>query len=265
MRVLYLDSLFWLELTADTVLLWAAGKLCCIRRRWWRLLSAGLIGSAYTVLALLFPPAASPAGKAASLALMLLAAYGGEKRLWRPALAYLFLCAVYGGVAAAVTLAAGRATARALVFSAGISLGVCALPFRFTGPRGGSCRLRLIGEGGEVTLTALRDTGNRLTDPFSGKPVIIASESVLRPLFTQEQQRILSATEGLPPGERMALLGKGFCLLPLRTVSGSTLALCGKAETVYQDGLALGPCRVVFSREPIQGGGCTALIGGDGI
>ena len=133
MRVLYLDSLFWLELIADTILLWAAGKL-----------AAGLIGSGYSLLALFFPPAAALPGKAASLALMLLAAYGGEKQLWRPGLAYLFLCAVYGGVAAAVMLAAGRATARALVFSAGISMGVCALPFRFTGRRGGKSSLRLV-------------------------------------------------------------------------------------------------------------------------
>ncbi len=265
MRVLYLDSLFWLELTADTVLLWAAGKLCCVRRRGGRLLLAGLTGSAYTLLSLFFPPASSLAVKAAALALMLLIAYGGEKKLWRPALAYLFLCAVYGGVAAAVTAAAGRANARALIFSAGVSLGVCALPFRFAGVRGGVSTLRLVGQGGEVTVNALRDTGNRLADPFSGKMVVISSEMELLPLFTPEQQSLLLATRELPPEERMALLGKGFCLIPLRTVSGSALALCGKADAVYQDGQALGPCRVVFSREPVGGGGCTAVIGGDGI
>ena len=265
MRVLYLDSLLGLELIADTILLWAAGKLCRMRRRLLRLLAAGLLGSAYTLLALLFPPAASFPGKAASLALMLLTAYGGEKQLWRPALAFLFLCAVYGGVSAAVILAAGRATARALIFSAGISLGVCALPFRFSGAKGGTCRLRLIGEGGAVTLTALRDTGNRLYDPFSGNPVVISAEEELIPLFSEEQRAILRATANESPEARLAQLGKGFCLLPLRTVGGSTLGLSGKVDAVYQDGQALGPCRVVFSREPIRCDGCSAIIGGDGI
>ena len=37
------------------------------------------------------------------------------------------------------------------------------------------------------------------------------------------------------------------------------------AELLYQDGQALGPCRVVFSRESVGVGGCTAVIGGDGI
>lgn len=260
-----MDSLLGLELIADTILLWAAGKLCRMRRRMLRLLTAGLLGSAYTLLALLFPPAASLPGKAASLALMLLAAYGGEKQLWRPALAFLFLCAVYGGVSSAVMLAAGRATARALVFSAGISLGVCALPFRFTGSKGGTCRLRLVGEGGAVTLTALRDTGNRLTDPFSGNPVVISTEEELIPLFTEEQRAILRATADESPEARLAQLGKGFCLLPLRTVGGRTLGLSGKVDAVYQDGQALGPCRVVFSREPILCDGCSAIIGGDGL
>ena len=260
-----MDSLFWLELIADTVLLWAAGKLCRVRRKPFRLLAAGLIGSGYTLLVLFCPSAASLAGKAASLALMLLAAYGGERHLWRPGLAYLFLCAVYGGVAEAVMLAAGRATARALVFSAGVSLGVCALPFRFTGRRGGTCDLRLVGEGGEVTLTALRDTGNRLADPFSGNPVVISSEDALSPLFPEEQRRILAATVKEPPEVRMARLGKGFCLIPLHTVGGSVLGLSGKVSAAYQDGQALGPCRVVFSRETIRIEGCSAIIGGDGI
>ena len=260
-----MDSLFWLELIADTVLLWAAGKLCSVRRKPFRLLAAGLIGSGYSLLALFFPPAAAFPGKAASLALMLLAAYGGEKQLWRPGLAYLFLCAVYGGVAAAVMLAAGRATARALVFSAGISMGVCALPFRFAGHRGGKSSLRLVGEGGEVTLTALRDTGDRLNDPFSGNPVVISSEEQLAPLFSPLQRQILAATAKEPPEMRMARLGKGFCLIPLRTVSGIVVSLSGKVSVVYQDGQALGPCRVVFSREPIRCEGCSAIIGGDGI
>ncbi len=265
MRVLYLDSLFWLELTADSVLLWAAGKLCNTRRRPLRLLAAGLIGSAYTVLTLFVPPAAAMIGKLVSLLLMLLTAYGVDRKLWRPALAFLFLSAVYGGIAAAVTAAAGRATARALIFSAGISLGVCALPFRFAGVRGGVCELRMIGEGGEVRLKALRDTGNRLTDPFSGKPVVIASEKVLAPLFSPECRSILEATAGEAPEERMEKLGRGFCLIPLRTVNGSALALSGKVISVYQDSQDLGACRVVFSRESVEGPDYSAIIGGDGI
>ena len=63
----------------------------------------------------------------------------------------------------------------------------------------------------------------------------------------------------------MTKLGKGFCLIPLRTVNGSSLALSGKADFVYQDGQALGACRVVFSPESVEGRDYSAIIGGDGV
>ena len=264
MRVLYLDRLFFLELMADALLLWAAGKLCGARRSPLRLLLAGALGGGYALLTLFVPQAATLAGKGASLLGMLLAAYGGEKKLWRLGLAFLFLCALYAGVAAAVTLAAGRATARALLFSVGVSLGACALPFRFAGPKGGTCRLRLAGEGGSVELTALRDSGHRLRDPFTGKPVIVASEEALLPLFSPEVRQKLRLTRDLPPQERLEALGSGFLLLPLRTVSGNGLVLCGRAEEAILDGKSIGSCRVVLSREPIAAGqGCSALVSGD--
>ncbi len=263
MRVIYLDSLIWLELTVDTVLLWAAGKLCLARRAPVRLLLAGAAGSLYAVLTVFWPPAASLPGKAASLLILLLIAYGREPRLWRIGLAFLALCALFAGVCAAVAAAAGRVTARALLFSAGASLGLCALPFRFAGRKGGKCSLFLRGEGGAVTLPAFRDTGQRLTDPFSGRPVVIADERELRPLFSPETRRILTETEGLSPEERLYALGRGFCLLPLRTVSGDALALSASVPEARLDGNDLGSCRVVFSRRPIEADGCRALIGGD--
>ncbi len=261
MRVLYLDRLFLLEVLGDALLLWAAGKLCGARRQPLRLVLAGLTGGSYAVLALFFPPAVSLSGKAVTLLLMLLIAYGREKALWKLGLAYLFLCALYGGIAAAVTIAAGRATARALLFSAGVSLGVCALPFRFAGRHGERCRLTLRGEGGSIELTALRDSGHRIADPFTGKPVIIASEETLAPLFSREVQARLRESRELSPQQRLALLGRGFFLLPLHTVSGNCLTLCGKAEEAVLDGESIGSCRVAFSREEIcTGDGCRALI-----
>ena len=263
MRVLYIDSLFWLELSADALLLWAAGKLCMARRSFVRLGLAALIGAVYAVLSVFVSAAAALPGKAASLALMLLAAYGGERNIWRICITYLFLCALYAGISTAVILSAGRVTARALLFSAGVSLGVCELPFRFAGRRGGKSRLRLVGEGGETELNALRDNGDHLSDPFSGRPVVIAGEKDLAILFQEDVRKKLKETEGLPPEERLPLLGKGFCLLPVSTVSGSAIALSGTVREAYADGRPLGPCRVAFSREELRTDGCTALISAD--
>ena len=255
-----MDSLFWLEMTADALLLWAAGKLCLARRSFLRLSLAALAGASYAVLSVFLPAASMLPGKAASLAVMLMLAYGGESRLWRICLTYLFLCALYAGISTAVVLAAGKVTARALLFSAGVSLGVCALPFRFAGSRGGRSRLRLVGKGGTAELTAFRDNGNRLCDPFSGRPVVIAGEKELTVLFEEDVRRKLKETESLPPEERLPILGSGFCLLPVRTVSGSALALSGVIPEAYADGRPLGSCRVAFCREELLVEGCTALI-----
>ena len=264
MRVLYIDSLFWLELTADTLLLWASGKLCAARRHIWRLGLAGTFGAAYAVLTVFFTPAASLCGKAAALLGMLLIAYGGEKRLWRLLLSFLCMCAVFSGVTLAVTLAAGKNSARALLFSLGVSLGVCSLPFRFAGRRGGTAELTLRGDGGTVTIPALLDTGNELREPISGRPVILASEDALLPLFPAETRRILADTALLSAPERLTRLGRGFRLLPVETAVGTGLTLAFRVSSVAVDGRERGGGWAAFSPQPIRtSGGCCALICGD--
>ena len=266
MRVLYIDSLFWLELTADTLLLWAAGKLCTAVRKSWRLLLAGAFGAAYAVLTVCWSPAATFPGKAAALLGMRLVAYGGERRLWKLALAFLCMCAVFSGVTMAVVLTAGRSSARALLFSLGVSMGVCALPFRFAGKKGGTVRLTLTGEGGEVTVPALRDTGNELREPISGAPVILASEETLMALFPPEVRAKLLDTSGLPAAERLLQLGRGFRLLPMETVTGRELTLAFRVPDICADGKRCGSGWAAFSPQPIHTKeGCCALIcGGPG-
>lgn len=264
MRVLYLDSLLFFELVSDVTLLWAAGKLCQAPRRRLRLLAAGCLGAAYAVLALLWPPAASLPGKGASLAAMLLLAYGGERGLWRLSLAFLAMCAVYAGVAAAVVWTAGSASLRALVFALGMSMGVCALPFRFSGRRGGRARLRLVAGDRSVDLTALRDTGNRLREPLSGAPALIAEEAELLPLLEPELQERLRATAGFPAPERLPLLGPGFRLLPYRTLDGGGFLLAFRPEQVYVDGVPCPGMWAALSPGPLRpGDGCAALVGGE--
>ena len=264
MRVVYLDSLLFFELVSDLTLLWAAGKLCQARRQKLRLLAAACLGAVYALLSLLWPPAASLPGKAVSLAGMLLAAYGREKGLWRLGLAFLAMCAVYAGAASAVIWTAGRASLRALVFALGISLGVCALPFRFSGRRGGRVRLRLVCGDRSVELTALKDTGNQLREPLSGDPALIAEEADLLPLLEPALRSRLAATAGLPAPERLTVLGPGFRLLPYRTLGGSGLLLAFRPERVYADGaLCPGIWAALFPGPLRPGDGCAALLGGD--
>ncbi len=263
MRVLYIDSLLLFEFLSDLTLLWAAGKLCGARRSW-RLLPAALLGAGYALLAALWEPAGLLPGRIGALALMLLLAYGGEKRLWRLALAFLCMCAVYAGVATAVSLTAGETTLRALVFALGMSLGICALPFRYAGRRGGIVRLKLVTQAGEVSLQALLDTGNQLREPISGAPVIIAREEELLPLLEESRRAALLRSRHLPAELRLVELGGGFRLLPYRTVDGEGFLLAFRPEAVYVDGELRRGYWAAMSPRPIAArSGCTALMNGE--
>ena len=54
---------------------------------------------------------------------------------------------------------------------------------RHGGPSGELTRVRLTLGERQVELTALVDTGNTLTDPVSGRPVMVAEGETLSPLF----------------------------------------------------------------------------------
>jgi len=262
MKVVYIDELFLLEGIADALLLWAAGKLTGGCRSIYRILLGAFAGAVYAVLSLVWTPAETILMRIASLLCMLFIAYGGEKKLYRIALAYLAMCAVFAGVTEAVSIAAGRTTARALLFSLGLSLGICALPIRFNGRKGGICKLRLVSEQNEMTLMALCDTGHCLHEPISGEPVLLAGEQELLPLLSLETRKQLLMTEGLPAEQRLSILSGGFRLIPYRSVSGSGFLL-GFRILVYHEGEnAPQKYWAGISPTPIHtDNGCSALIG----
>ncbi|MBR0407749.1 MAG: sigma-E processing peptidase SpoIIGA [Clostridia bacterium] len=73
----------------------------------------------------------------------------------------------------------------------------------------------------QASLPVLRDSGNLLTDSFTGQPVIVVPESAVSPLLPDGVSTHDLAT--LPPGWR---------LLPVRTVSGSGLLMCFRPDSV---------------------------------
>lgn len=276
MTVVYLDLLFLLNLTANYLLLLLTGRMTGQPLRRGLLAAAAAVGALYA--ALTFLPglgwlAAGPC-KVASAVLMVLLAYGGTRRLLRTTLVFFGASAALGGLIWAVELMGGHSLTlengvlysyvdiRLLLLLLIASYGLLALcsnrMFRHRSVELAPAVVR-VGER-TLTLTALLDTGNTLTDPVTNRPVMVAEGAMCQALLPMP----------LPldrPVDALSVLGaqgiKGFRLLPYRAVgvsSGMLLAL--KADAVKVGKTDYGSILVALSPTPVSdGGGYQALIG----
>lgn len=277
MTVVYIDLLFLLNLTANYLLLLAAGRLAGAALRRWRIGLGAALGALYA--ALIFLPglgwlALWPC-KLASGAAMALAAYGGERRLLRVTVLFFGASAALAGAVLGLELLGSRSLTLAhgvfyskldlrlllLVFVAGYF--VLSLFFRRTGQRGGRelARLEVELESGRQALTALVDTGHSLTDPGDNRPVVVADARALAgllPDWADPAEPIRSVERCHAAGGRQARL------IPYRSVGvecGMLLAL--RARDVTVNGRPLGRLLVALSPTALDdGGGYQALIGG---
>lgn len=208
MTVIYVDTLFLLNALVDYLLLLGAARLAGERLRRLRFTMGAVLGGGYAV-AIFLPGGAFlqrlPC-RLAVLALMSVAAYGGSRRLLRQSLLFLALSCALGGGVLAVSLLGGRGLTlsggvvysamdiKTVLLSAAGCYAAVTLVFRGLARHTASARelaaVRLALDGRSVELTALRDTGNTLTDPVAGIPVLVAEGALLLPL--------------LPPGTLMA-------------------------------------------------------------
>lgn len=280
MTVVYIDLLFLLNLTANYLLLLAAGRMCGrVLRRWLLALSAAL-GAGYACA--LFLPGlgwlSSPLCRVAAGVLMALIAYGTQDGLLRTTVCFFGASAALGGMVWAAELLGGHSLylergvlysyldLRLLLVLLALCYGVLSFltdrAFRHGRAELVPVTIRL-GEAA-VTLTALLDTGNTLTDPVDNRPVVVAEGACCAALLPVE----------LPldrPVEALELLGeqniKGWRLLPYRAVGVECgLLLAVKAESVTVGKQNCGSLLVALSPTPVSDGGAyRALIGGSVI
>ena len=192
MTVIYLDELFLLNFVVDYLLLLAAGRLCGeVLRRGWLALGAA-VGAGYAAAA--FLPGMGfllhPLCKLAAAVLSLLAGYGRSRHLLRVGLVFFAVSAAFGGGIFALQLLGGQGlTLRSGILYSAMDLRLILLSAagcyvlitlvlqrtaRHTAARRELAPVLLTLEGRRVALTALVDTGNTLTDPATGRPVMVA-------------------------------------------------------------------------------------------
>ena len=281
MTVVYLDEVLLLNFVVDYLLLLSAGRLAGEVLRRGRLALGAALGAAYA--GAVFLPGLGflvhPLCKVGAGVLMVLSGYSGSRHLLRVCLVFFAVAAAFGGGILAIQLLGSRSLALSngvlsspldlklvLLSAAGCYVLITLLfqraarhsPVRELAPA-------VVELGGRrAALTALVDTGNTLTDPVSGRPVLVAEGEKVRDLFPPGTAP--SRAELRDPTAALGRLGDAGLrcrLLPYRAVGVEcALLLALRADRVTVGGEDLGPLLVALSPTRLtDGGGYSALIG----
>lgn len=273
--VVYLDSVFALNAALDALLLSAAGKLTGRAVKPGRLALAAAIGGGYACAVFLpgLDGLRGAAGQAGSMAVMLLAAFGG-RLLWPGGVLLALSCALGGAILLLEQLVGsltyangipGTAWDGGLLLLAGSGLWAAAsLLERSTNGRGGrKVPVLLEVNGRRRLLTALVDSGNGLRDPISGKGVLVVQWDALASCLPEAVTRAACAA----PAEHLAELSAAWPegrlrLLPCRTVrQAEGFLLTFTARHVKVDGVERGALPVAISPVRLSDGAYQALVG----
>ena len=283
MRVVYVDTLFFLNLAVDYFLLVLTAKVAGVYIKRSRLLASALVGALLAVL-LYFPPLP----KALALVLRLavccvtaLAAFIGEPGKSWPRLLGIFVMVtlLLAGIVLGLSELGGGAymqngilyfeisgTVMALSFMAVYVLSGLVLGKGRASP--GRSYQEVTAEMGErsVRFRALTDSGNLLRDPMSGRKVIVVESRAIAPLFGGMTGELLQSLDALAPETALEQLRRcgntPFWLLPARTAAQNALMVVFRPEKLYIDGnLREDYILGLAGRQLEIGGDCRALMG----
>lgn len=281
MTVIYVDTLFLLNALVDYLLLLGAARLAGEPLRRLAFALGAALGGAYAV-AIFLPGMGFLQGmpcRLAVLALMCVIAYGGGRRLLRQSLLFLALSCALGGGILMVALLGGRGLTlsggvlysamdlKLVLLSAAGCYAAVTLVFRglgrHTAPAGELVPVRVVLAGRGVELTALRDTGNTLTDPATGRPVLVAEGAALLPLLPPgvlEEKELANPVACMEKLRAGPLAGRAR-LLPYRAVGverGLLLAL--RPDEVWVDGQREELLAALSPTPVSDGGGYRVLV-----
>lgn len=274
--VVYLDVLFGANALMDYITLLAAARLGGAYVKRSRLLLASLLGGGYAVLAAVQPVLALlPLRVLAGIGICA-AAFWGQDAFARLCALYLVVAASFAGLAAALGHAAGRqllygagyyfaVPLRVLLLAAAVGYAVSGVLLRgdaLHGPlRREIERLTICFDGRERAVRVLHDTGNGLSEPVSGKPVIVlerkAADGLMGGVLPGSETDAAALLAALPPG-----LQHRCSLLPYRAVgTEGGLLLYFRPDSVRRaDGAAL-DCVCAVGPANIGQGAYEGLIG----
>ncbi len=273
MDVIYLDSLFGLNLLIDYCLVLASARVCGVVLRRWRYALAALIGALYAALMVL-PGCGWLANGAMKLALgaaMALIAFGGEAHLVRCTVVFFAVSAAFGGAVYAASMLAGvspgsgalvTVSGRVLALSFAACYAAVSLVFRRRA-KAADREVRTVTvtlAGRSVTLKALRDSGNDLHDPVSGLPAAVVERAAVLPIFPALHALPDDAVQALEVLGALPECTGRVVLLPYRAVGvAGALLPAFRPDSVMIDGAAE-PMLLALSAQALTSDGAFAMV-----
>lgn len=246
MRVIYIDILLFLNFYITYFLI--AGVCCflhrsiCVSRR----ILGSLAGAVSSLLILL--PTLSVAESlliklsVSSVIVLLSLGFGGVKKFLKNTLSFFAVNCVYAGIMLALWLFGAPL---GMVYNNGVSYFDLPLWVMILSTSAAYLVLRIIRyvldsknnldkkysleittEKGKITLSAIPDSGNKLTDFFTGLPVIFCSFEKCGNICPEAISEILN--ERYDCNSNL----NGIRIIPCATVSGSTTAVCFKPKKI---------------------------------
>lgn len=222
----YLDLAVLLNMTVDFLLLMGTNALAGFPGNWKRNLLAAALGGLYGGACLL--PGFSFLGgilwRMVILGLMASIAFGWNRGSVKRTGIFILLSMALGGIA----LGFGQGRFVTITLSAGSVWLLCRISFG--GSVGGQeyVPVKIVHDGREVQVLALKDTGNTLRDPVTGEPVLVLSADAAERLTGLTREQLASPLETLT-----ARPLPGLRLIPYRAVGqGSGMLLALRFENV---------------------------------
>lgn len=250
----YAITVVALSFFVDLLLLLGASRLCCYPSEPIKCILGALIGALYSGACML--PAVSFLGgflwRSIFILIICWCAFGANKSALQCGTVFWLLKMALGGVAGGIE----RDNFWGLALtSIGISL-LFLLVFRGGMGREQYVPVELFYGDRQMKITALYDTGNTLTDPITGLPVLVVGADAAQTLtgLTQEQLRKPVESLGSIPGLR---------LIPYKTIGEKSGFLLGLRLKEVRIGSRCGSRLVAFAPESVGSEGTyQALAGG---
>lgn len=174
--ICYLDIVMLINFLVDFFLLLGTNQLAGYPPGYARAAAAAAFGGGYAGVCM-FPQMrflGNTLWRLVSLVFIAVIAFGCNRSMFRRCVLFVFLSMALGGIVSGLE----NKSFPALIFAAGCVALMCRSGFLVKPGKGGYVPVELTYGGKTYKLTALRDTGNMLSDPVTGQQVLVAGADI---------------------------------------------------------------------------------------